>query len=127
MRQFKTRFAAWVACCAILLATLAPSISHALAAGGKSGIWSEICSINGAKLVKLSGDNAPSSPAGKTDGMQHCPFCVTHGGSSDFIPTTSFSLPAVTPIAVFPSLFYQAPRPPFVWASAQSRAPPASV
>jgi hypothetical protein len=55
---------------------------------------------------------------------EHCPFCVTHTGSIGLPPVSGFELPVVSASPVFPSLFYQSPRPLFIWAAAQSRGPP---
>lgn len=109
--------------CAILLAALAPSISHALAAAdGKSSFWMEICSVNGMKLVKA--DGVPShAPAKHATNGEHCPFCAP-GHVAALPPSASFVLPALDGRATRPTLFYHAPRPLFVWTSAQSRAPP---
>ncbi|RJG00323.1 DUF2946 domain-containing protein [Noviherbaspirillum sedimenti] len=114
-----------IACMAILMATLAPSISHALSDAGKSrSLWAEICSTAGLKLVKLDlGSELPahSEPA---NAFEHCPFCQVHDGMLALPPSVSLTLPAYQGGLPFPSLFYQATRPLFVWASPQSRAPP---
>ncbi|MEG1323955.1 MAG: DUF2946 domain-containing protein, partial [Janthinobacterium sp.] len=54
MTLFTRRFAAWIACFAILLAALAPSISQAVAnAKQESGSgWAEICSVAGIRFVQ---------------------------------------------------------------------------
>lgn len=106
---------------AILLAALAPSVSHALAAA-KGGTWTEICSVTGVKLVK-AGQGAPDH--GKhAAGFEHCPFCSAHGNSPTLPSSTELILGATDGRVSHPSLFYQSPRPLFVWASLQSRAPP---
>jgi hypothetical protein len=119
------RTTAALACMAILLAALAPAISHALSDRGKShSLWAEICSSAGLKLVKL--ELGPKAPAHgePVSAFDHCPFCQTHGSMPGLPPTVSLSLPAYSGTFPLPELFYQAPRPLFVWASAQSRAPP---
>lgn len=125
------RFAAWIACCAILMASLAPSISHALAAASNAGsFWAEICSASGIKLLKVADDAAnqqasgSSSPAEKGLQFEHCPFCFTHAASFGLPPSAGFILPVVSGVPMRPSLFYQSPRPLFAWAAAQPRAPP---
>ena len=117
---------AWIACLAILLSALAPSISHALSTGSRSSGWLEICSVNKtSKFVKIADDLNPAAPHDKNLHTTHCPFCSTHTGSMDLPPTAIRVLPAaiVTQILV-PPLYYQSSRPLFVWAGAQSRAPP---
>ena len=123
------RITAAFACLAILMAALAPSISHALSDPGKSrSLWAEICSSAGLKMVKL--DLGPTSPTPPAHGepasaFDHCPFCQTHGGMPALPPSVTLILPAYQGNFPFPSLFYQAPRPLFTWASPQSHAPPA--
>lgn len=131
MTLFTRRFAAWIACFAILLAALAPSISQAVAsAKQESGSgWAEICSVAGIRFVQLvqAGDGAADEKSGdKVMQMQHCAFCSTHAGSVG-LPPTSPVLPLLVAsgTAIFPSLYYQSPAPLFIWSTAQSRAPPA--
>jgi hypothetical protein len=122
------RITTWLAAMAILFAALAPSISHALASAGKlSPTWMEICSAEGSKAFK--GDDAGGATQKKNSsvGFEHCPYCTVHGGSVGLPPTAGFTLPAFSGSFPLPSLFYQAPRPLFIWAAAQSRAPPASA
>ena len=112
----------------ILLASLAPSISHALSAAKETaGFFGEICSVDGAKFIKLgdSPDSKTSTPAQKNLHFEHCPFCSPHAGSIGLPPSAGFQLPLLSGHSLQPTLFYQSPRPLFVWASAHSRAPPA--
>jgi hypothetical protein len=118
-------YASWIACFALLFAALAPSISHAVEAWhGGVATWAEICTADGAKLVN-TGDATPSSSDGaKLLHLEHCAFCVTHAGADGPPPSASFVLPIVSGVSIAPTLFYQSPRPLFIWTSAQSRAPP---
>jgi hypothetical protein len=126
-RRHTNRFTAWLACFAILLASLAPSISHALsAAKDPTGLFAEICSANGAKPIQ-TGDtlnSKTSSPAQKILHLEHCPFCSSHAHAMGLPPNTEFQLPLLSGHGPHPVLFYQSPRPLFIWAPAQSRAPP---
>jgi len=128
IRQRAQRFTAWIACFAILLASFAPSISHALpAAKETAGFLGEICSADGAKFIKL-GDSLgskTSTPAQKNLHFEHCPFCSSHAGSIGLLPSAGFQLPLLSGHSLKPPLFYQSPHPLFVWTSARSRAPPA--
>jgi hypothetical protein len=54
----------------------------------------------------------------------HCPFCSTHAASFGLPPTTMPGFPITGSERVMPLLFYQSPGPQYIWASAQSRAPP---
>jgi hypothetical protein len=127
MTKSMHRMTVWIACCAILLAALAPSISHAVAAArGIPNGWTEICTVNGAKLVKLDGTSSSQSPTPdkKASHFEHCPFCLHHAVSLGLPPNDNVLMPAVQGSHVLPSLFYQASRPLFAWTAAQPRAPP---
>jgi hypothetical protein len=133
MTLFTRRFAAWIACFAILLAALAPSISQAVAnAKQVSGSgWAEICSVAGIRFVQVlqADDGAAAEKSGaKAMQMEHCAFCSTHAGSVG-LPPTSPVLPLLVAsgTAIFPALYYQSPSPLFIWSTAQSRAPPSLV
>lgn len=128
MTRAMHRCAAWIACFAILLASLAPSISHAVAAAqGTPNAWIEICTVDGSKLMMVDADQNPQAPTPteKAIHFEHCPFCLSHAGSFGLPPTADFLMPVVSGDHVLPSLFYQASRPLFAWAVAQPRAPPA--
>lgn len=128
MTLFTRRFAAWIACFAILLAALAPSISQAVAnAKQESGSgWAEICSVAGIRFVQVDDDGgADGKSGGKAMQMEHCAFCSTHAGSVGLPPTSPvLPLPVASGTAIFPALYYQSPSPLFIWSTAQSRAPP---
>ena len=132
MTLFTRRFAAWIACFAILLAALAPSISRAVAnAKQESGSgWAEICSVAGIRFVQvLQADDgaADEKSGGKAMQMEHCAFCSTHAGSVGLPPSPVLPLPVASGTAIFPALYYQSPSPLFIWSTAQSRAPPTLV
>jgi hypothetical protein len=153
MGQSKKRFAAWIACFAVLLAALAPSISHVLyAAKGAEKIAATHSATHHGESVPTaktelpdmaSHDHGPASPvpaesdmadhhhasashspADKGMHFEHCPFCFTHAGSFGLSPAAALTHPVVSGSPEFPSLFYQSPQPLFVWAAAQARAPP---
>lgn len=79
-----------VALFAIVFASLAPSISHALAAANNASFAQEICTTNGAKitiqvLTTKGKQLATDLPAQSTENtaptniqhhLQHCPFCA---------------------------------------------------
>jgi len=130
MTLFTRRFAAWIACFAILLAALAPSISQAVAnAKQESGSgWAEICSVAGIRFVQVdAGATDDGKSAGKAMQMEHCAFCSTHAGSVGLPPSPIMPLHVASGTAIFPALYYQSPAPLFIWSTAQSRAPPALV
>ncbi|WP_298406590.1 DUF2946 domain-containing protein [Janthinobacterium sp.] len=131
MTLFTRRFAAWIACFAILLAALAPSISQAVAnAKQESGSgWAEICSVAGIRFVQVDEDGAADGKSGgKAMQMEHCAFCSTHAGSVGLPPASPvLPLRLSSGTAIFPALYYQSPSPLFIWSAAQSRAPPTLV
>jgi hypothetical protein len=104
----------WIAMLAVLFAALAPTVSHALAAS-TTGALSEMCSVGGP---------SKKAPSNTMHGMEHCPYCATHGGE----PTLP---PALNGFAVigghdfYPPLFYTAPQPLHTWLAASPRGPPA--
>ncbi|GAA4013037.1 DUF2946 domain-containing protein [Actimicrobium antarcticum] len=117
---------AWIACFAILLAALAPSVSHALAATkGSSNLWMEICTTSAKPTGTADGkDSTIPSPATH---FEHCPFCLHHADTAGPPPSATFAIQVVRNVPHFPALFYQSPRPLFLWSAAQSRAPPAAT
>ena len=105
----------WIAMLAVLFAALAPTVSHAIAAS-TTGILAEMCSVDGP---------TKKAPTNTMHGMEHCPYCATHGGAPALLP------PALTGFAVigghdaYPPLFYTAPQPLHGWRTANPRGPPA--
>lgn len=129
MKRITRRFAAWIACFAILFAALAPSISHAVSVS-RGDTWAEICSsVGGTKFVKVSvGQDAIADPATQdVVHLEHCPFCATHAGSFALPPNAGFVIPLIETQDTHPFLFLQSPHPLAIWSVAQSRAPPASL
>ncbi|MDO8298646.1 DUF2946 domain-containing protein [Lacisediminimonas sp.] len=130
LTRLHRRIAALLACLAVLLAALAPSVSSAfaqapaqlrLSAGDGPGM--EFCSADTSATGKHS---AAPSRSGSDHGLhfEQCPFCFTHAGSFALPPSASFFVPLLTAQANFPALFYQSNRPLFAWSKAQPRAPP---
>lgn len=122
-----------IACLAILMAALAPSVSRMLTAAGVTPAYAalpgEICSAAEnvyaqSSFVHGAGSKAP----GKTSMlMADCPCCSMHADTFGLPPASKLLLPVASRSGYLPPLFYQAPRAPFMWAPAQSRAPPHSA
>lgn len=113
----------WIAILAVLMASLAPAISHALGSVSPVG-WAEICTSKGVKPVSIDGEAAkqPGVP-GTGHLLEHCPYCALHGDS--FAPPSLPVLPPPLPLPDdFPAAFLHADKTLSVWASAQARAPP---
>ena len=109
---------------AILMAALAPSISHAL--GAKNGAsWVEVCTTVGAKWVQPDGSVTDKAPAsGYAHPFEHCPYCSLHANAIAIPPAPLALVPALALSHPLPAAFLAAPRTLHAWVSAQPRAPP---
>ena len=131
----------WIACFAILINALAPSVSHALtmmdATSGTRGAlgFAEICST---QVVKSDvGDSSslakqqitPDQDASNSalHHLKHCQCCVNQAGNPVLPLPNPQALTIISGHDAYPSLFYHAPSALFSWASAHARAPPAAV
>jgi hypothetical protein len=125
MHRHQRRFATWLATFAILLAALAPTVSHAMAALHGAGKWVEVCTATGPAVIKVASGETPAPVKDGASHFEHCPFCAAHAGAAPLSPaTTALSVADGRP--VLPELFYRAPRPLFTWAASQPRGPPAA-
>jgi hypothetical protein len=124
LHQRTRRLTAWLATFAILLAALAPAVSHAMAAARGGASWVEICTATGPALVKVADEQVPAKSGGASH-FDHCPFCSTHAGAAGLPPAAS-ALPLDTGAHARPQLFLRAPPSQFAWDPAQARAPPAA-
>lgn len=116
------RLTGWIAALAILLASLAPALSHALASATGTP-WIEICTTQGSKWIQAGEDGSERTP-GSAHVLDHCPYCSLHAPMLGLPPAEHPSqLPLVlsheTPLA-----FLSAPRTLHAWVRAQPRAPP---
>jgi Protein of unknown function (DUF2946) len=115
----------WTTLVVLVLAALAPAVSHALAAArGDLAPWSVICSArSGAPMgwpADAQGDQAPDLK----HLFEHCPYCATQHGDGG--APTAESAPVLLSLAQAepPALFLHAPRTLAAWSVAQPRAPP---
>jgi hypothetical protein len=119
----------WIACFAILLNALAPSVSHAIAfSRGVPATW-EICRADGSRITVsglITADDSDRSSGVSKAMAGDCAYCQTHAGSFGLPPTSMSILPAVG-MQLTPFLFYRAPQPLSAWAAAQPRGPPAHL
>ena len=128
------RWTIWIACFAVLLNALAPSISHAMAArDGIPAVW-EICRAdNGAPaasepsdlVVVGAGSLARKITQDKFSAMDDCGYCLPHAGSQALMPSTITGLGLMGGHALRPFLFYRAPQPLLALSAAPPRGPPA--
>lgn len=118
---------AWVACFAIMLNLLAPSISHALAASQGQALLVEVCGASGVKWMAVGAvpDAAPVAADADPLHLKHCQFCLNHAGAFALPATHAihFMAAARTPA---PAPHYPAPSPRLPWSIASARAPPAA-
>ncbi|MDZ7855821.1 DUF2946 domain-containing protein [Sphaerotilus sp.] len=107
---------------AILLASLAPSLSHALGSA-KAASWIEICTLQGSKWIAEKTDDSPSAPT-VSHVFEHCSFCSMHAATLGLPPSAELVPLPIEGHGEFPPAFYAAPRTPHAWVSARPRAPP---
>ena len=121
----RLRFTGWVAILVVLLASLAPSLSHALGAT-QGASWVEICTAQGSKWVQ--GDSADSGGSKSAPAfahpLEHCPYCSIHMPALGLPPTLLIVPLELGLEAEVPPAFLAAPRTSHAWVSAQPRAPP---
>jgi hypothetical protein len=118
----------WIACFAMLINALAPSVSHAVTTWSSTPAspTMEICTMNGVQSIgamtgQPDGDHPVPGDAGISD---HCPFCLPHGGSIGLPPSELPVHPVVAGHDLFPHLFFHAPYRMFSWTAANPRGPP---
>jgi Protein of unknown function (DUF2946) len=111
---------------ALLMAALAPSISHALSAG-QGDTWTEICTAVGSRWVQADGPSSDPAPAsGDVHALEHCPYCSLHANDLAIPAAPAAAAPALAGPDLLPVAFLAAPRTLHAWLSAQPRAPPFS-
>lgn len=110
---------------AVLVASLAPVVSHAL---GKSGTasWVEVCTAQGSQWVQGDAPPAGDPAPGAGHLLDHCPYCSLHPNAVGIPPALLQALPPVAAGHAVPLAFLAAPRTLHAWVSAQPRAPPLS-
>ena len=112
----------WIALVAILLVTLAPSVTGWLSAS-RTQLWGQVCSAaspTAARSGPSAGGESPAAP----HASEHCPYCALH---ADLAPPPDPRRAAAGVAFAFraqPAAFVRAPRANATWASAQPRAPP---
>jgi hypothetical protein len=103
----------WIAMLAVLFAALAPTVSHALAATPPAA---------GGNVLGRRPDQEGASNT--MHGMEHCPYCATHGGEPALPPAVN-GFAVIGGHDFYPPLFYTAPQPLHTWSAASPRGPPA--
>lgn len=114
-----------MACLAMLLSSLAPSIAHALASHTPAPPpWAEICTAHGLTTIAAQGGKQTPDQKQPHQHMSDCPWCRVHADLPALPPSDPAPPLVLDGMPSYPSLFYQAPRPLFAWTAAQPRAPP---
>ena len=119
----------WIACIAIFLATLAPTVSRALTvASGMAVPRLEICSVAGGMQAMPARYDAqePSAPEKQGMRMGDCPCCSMHADTLSLPPTSLVLASGEVLTGLLPELFYQSATPLFAWTPVQPRGPPAA-
>lgn len=124
----RARWVLWMACCAILLAALAPTLSRALTVvQGHAVPGLEICSVaGGMNMVPLKLSTDDSTPAKSAMQMGDCPCCGMHAATLDLPPMSLVPATGAVITGLLPVLFYQSATPLFAWTAFQPRGPPAA-
>jgi hypothetical protein len=135
------RWTIWMACFAILLNALAPSISHAMAAAERVPATWEICRAPGStvrsdghhalvSVGKLVAELTPALALKHADhqsmAMADCAYCLPHAGAFAGLPPNYDGLGLTAGSALRPYLFYHAARPLLALTAAPPRGPPAA-
>jgi len=116
----------WAALLALMLATLAPGVAHALRhLRGETMPWSQLCSATGSKrlVFEWQADDTGSSPRAHTF-EQHCAACLLHQGDGAAPPIAAGIVLRNELGSALPALRALEPRPPSPWYRAPPRAPP---
>ena len=131
---FLTRPALWIALVAILWASLAPSLAHALslAPAGHNAhrISVDFCTSEGAGQASLTlevpGSGNEGAQADDHGDSHHCPLCRNPNADVGILPASIPVVPSPVGRAItYPPLFFLAAHPLHAWSAAQPRAPPA--
>lgn len=116
------RLISWIAAFAILLASLAPALSHALAPATGTN-WIEICTTQGSKWIKANQEGPERAPA-TAHVLDHCPYCSLQTPTLGLPPAERLAHLPLRLSHEVPLAFLSAPRTLHAWVSAQPRAPP---
>jgi len=118
----------WIATLALLMASVAPALAHAI--GRQSpATWAEICTSLGARQILVDNDaNGKGPQQGPAHLLEHCPYCSLHADAFPVPPAPPKLTEALPlPWRIVPPAFLHAEKTLSVWASAQPRAPPSRI
>jgi hypothetical protein len=85
----------------------------------------EVCTALGMKMMSTLPEE-PGRPASDKQhkSLVHCAYCTVHAGALGLPPHPSTVLALPVHWSAYPTLYYQSPRPLFLWSQTQPRAPP---
>jgi hypothetical protein len=125
--SLKRHLAHWIAIIAVLMSSVAPTVSQAVSlAQHGQGISIEVCTTTGVKMTQVIDASVVSDADELAQASGHCPLCVVHGS---YVLPLNHELSFAKPVNsnIYPQLFYQSPKPLFAWVALPSRAPPSLV
>ena len=131
-QQRLLRRVAWLACFAVLLLALMPSVSRLLAASSNQIFAADICTTSASPQqviakAQLAGGQTPpigKMPAGGSH-LDHCPYCVVQAQAVVLPSVAAPPLLVSVSFQYAPPLFLHAAQRLHAWSSARPRAPPA--
>ena len=123
------RLATWLACLVMVMNTLAPLVTHAMArARGEQALLMTVCTADGTqqRRIDVSTQSGESRSKQKPAGMHtsECPYCTPSTGSAAPPPAALFETPAPALRDGPPTRFYAAHDALFAWTAASPRGPP---
>lgn len=102
-----------------------PTFSRAMASeAASSPATAQVCSVMSGMAQQAHVPDGHGAPLDHGLHLDHCPFCLAHGGSFGLPPTAGFAIPIAGPASFLPFLFLQGPRQLHAWTDARPRAPP---
>ncbi|MDT9001400.1 DUF2946 family protein [Paucibacter sp. APW11] len=122
----------WLVLAALLLATLAPAVSQALAwSRGDALAWSQVCRasvVSPRAQASILAARAAKDKESVHGLFEHCPSCAAQAQDLAPPPATGLALPArLEPSQAMPERFFSAAVTNPVWLPGQSRAPPSLI
>ena len=114
----------WTACLAILFNAFVPIVSQSFGAPQPQTVDMEVCTALGMKMMSMLPEEPGRSASDKQHkSLSHCAYCTVHAGALGLPPHPSTVIALAVHWNVYPTLYYQSPRPLFL-RSQTAPAPP---
>ncbi len=133
-RWIPQRFVAMLACAAVLLGALAPTISHAMMPDQAPAGMMKVCTSTGTKFIPVNfivakaalttTQGLPNIRSTKNDAKVACSYCDQYAGSYSILTETSYQFINADLTNQYIAVFYLQPRSYFHSSPPSSRAPP---